>query len=145
MLFRSYQTPPPRPVSARHIDINCGSILLLSAYLQSNPTTRNNYRLLRSKQAHFTSTSITHHIHTTIAMASSQEFSPASLPMSLPPPTDLSAYARSMHQHTKRQMDAMSEVAHRHSTREPNDGVPAIPNGVSSTSTTDSRDMAYHD
>ncbi|KAK1453874.1 hypothetical protein CMEL01_05533 [Colletotrichum melonis] len=46
-------------------------------------------------------------------MPARQDAYSVSIPVSPPPPSDLSTYMRSMHQHTKRQMEA----ANRSSTR----------------------------
>ncbi|KAK1688095.1 hypothetical protein CORC01_09311 [Colletotrichum orchidophilum] len=46
-------------------------------------------------------------------MPARQDAYSVSIPISPPPPSDLSTYMRSMHQHTKRQMEA----ANRSSTR----------------------------
>ncbi|KAK4173458.1 hypothetical protein QBC36DRAFT_194587 [Triangularia setosa] len=59
------------------------------------------------------------------------------LAMSPPPPSDLGSYARSMHQHTKRQMDSISQASSSSDRRSPsrsNDrssGTSSMPNGVS--------------
>ncbi|KAK4657011.1 hypothetical protein QC762_209145 [Podospora pseudocomata] len=59
------------------------------------------------------------------------------LAMSPPPPSDLGSYARSMHQHTKRQMDSISQAPtspERRSPSQSNDrssGTNSMPNGVS--------------
>ncbi|KAK4203881.1 hypothetical protein QBC40DRAFT_13099 [Triangularia verruculosa] len=65
----------------------------------------------------------------------------AGLAMSPPPPSDLGSYARSMHQHTKRQMDSISQAStspERGSPSQSNDrssGTNSMPNGVSNRRT----------
>ncbi|KAK0668917.1 hypothetical protein QBC41DRAFT_320893 [Cercophora samala] len=58
--------------------------------------------------------------------------------MSPPPPSDLGSYARSMHQHTKRQMDSIPQFStspeRRSSPGQSNErssGTNSMPNGVS--------------
>ncbi|KAK0739606.1 hypothetical protein B0T21DRAFT_285919 [Apiosordaria backusii] len=59
------------------------------------------------------------------------------LPISPPPPSDLGSYARSMHQHTKRQMDSISQASSSPNRRSPSQngdsrsGTSSLPNGVS--------------
>ncbi|KAL7625497.1 hypothetical protein AAE478_004717 [Parahypoxylon ruwenzoriense] len=70
------------------------------------------------------------------------------MPVALPPPVDLASYARSMHQHTKRQMEAASMSTGRRSTRPPHSQVPSLPNGTSTSSSSRSpneNDVEYHD
>jgi len=61
-----------------------------------------------------------------------------------PPPVDIGAYARSMHQHTKRQMEAANQSSLRRSQSDSSqhnggaaaaesNGTSAMPNGVSSS------------
>ncbi|KAI0167009.1 hypothetical protein GGR52DRAFT_574972 [Hypoxylon sp. FL1284] len=57
-----------------------------------------------------------------------------SMPATLPPPVDLASYARSMHQHTKRQMEAANMPTSRRSGRTSRAHVPSLPNGTSSSS-----------
>ena len=55
-----------------------------------------------------------------------------SMPASPPPPADLPTYSRSMHQHTKKQMEAASRSPHRRSGNNSHTtAVPSMPNGVS--------------
>lgn len=69
------------------------------------------------------------------------------MPVSPPPPVDITTYSRSMHQHTKRQMEAASRSSHRHSGGRSSQrgGVPAMPNGVSSSSTSSTSPDRIHD
>ncbi|KLU88408.1 hypothetical protein MAPG_07393 [Magnaporthiopsis poae ATCC 64411] len=59
----------------------------------------------------------------------------ASMSVSPPPPTDLSSYSRTMHQHTKQMMEAVSRSSssshRRGSSRNHNQGVAPQQNGVS--------------
>ncbi|KAI6090795.1 hypothetical protein F4821DRAFT_227882, partial [Hypoxylon rubiginosum] len=68
------------------------------------------------------------------------------MPGSLPPPVDLATYARSMHQHTKRQMEAANMPTSRRNGRTSRAHFPSMPNGVSSSSSTSSRtpEVEYH-
>ncbi|KAF3770807.1 hypothetical protein M406DRAFT_320516 [Cryphonectria parasitica EP155] len=70
-------------------------------------------------------------------MSSSQDS--FSISHSPPPPSDLGSYMRSMHQHTKRQIEAMSRSQERRSRNTGSRGTPSMPNGVghSSSSNTD--------
>ncbi|KAK4188226.1 hypothetical protein QBC35DRAFT_451517 [Podospora australis] len=52
--------------------------------------------------------------------------------MSPPPPVDLGTYARSMHQHTKRQMDLIADLTRSSSQNNDEQSTTgAMPNGVS--------------
>ncbi|KAI1214992.1 uncharacterized protein F4807DRAFT_16671 [Annulohypoxylon truncatum] len=70
-----------------------------------------------------------------------------SMPASLPPPVDLLSYARSMHQHTKRQMEAANMPTSRRSIRSPRSHVTSLPNGTSgsSSSSRSPGEVEYHD
>ncbi|KAH8891318.1 hypothetical protein GQ53DRAFT_648971 [Thozetella sp. PMI_491] len=70
-------------------------------------------------------------------MATAQDAYSISIPISPPPPSDLGTYARTMHQHTKKQMEAISTGPQRRS-RGTRHGPPSMPNGVS-TGSRDSR------
>ncbi|KAI1853759.1 hypothetical protein JX265_003907 [Neoarthrinium moseri] len=77
---------------------------------------------------------------------SSQDYSTVSMPFSPSPPTDLPSYARFMHQHTKKQMEAASRSSHRRGQRSSHSGVPAVPNGISSSGSSHSSEgVDYHD
>jgi hypothetical protein len=52
-----------------------------------------------------------------------------SMPLSPPPPADLGSYARTMHQHTKRQMETISQSTPRSSQHSPN-SLTDLPDGV---------------
>lgn len=67
-------------------------------------------------------------------MSSSQDSFVVSLANSPPPPANIGTYARSMHQHTKRQMEAMSRATERRSRSHNHHGTPSMPNGVNSSS-----------
>ncbi|KAI1490422.1 hypothetical protein F5X96DRAFT_669693 [Biscogniauxia mediterranea] len=70
------------------------------------------------------------------------------MPSSLPPPIDLASYSRSMHLHTKRQMEAanMTTPTRRGGRTTSANSIPSLPNGPSSTSSTSSRSPnAVHD
>lgn len=75
-------------------------------------------------------------------MSAAAQNSAYSITMSPPPPFDLGSYTRSMHQHTKRQMEAASQTnLPRSSNSSPNNqssngqsqsnATPSLPNGVS--------------
>ncbi|KAI1776163.1 hypothetical protein F4818DRAFT_413262 [Hypoxylon cercidicola] len=68
-----------------------------------------------------------------------------SMPSSLPPPVDLASYARSMHQHTKRQMEAANMPTSRRNGRTTRSHAPSLPNGTSSSSSPRSPEVEYHD
>ncbi|KAG4219351.1 hypothetical protein PC116_g32169 [Phytophthora cactorum] len=69
-----------------------------------------------------------------------------SMPSSIPPPVDLASYARSMHLHTKRQMEAANMPTSRRSNRSSRTHVPGLPNGTSANSSSRSPDeVEYHD
>ncbi|KAI1765617.1 hypothetical protein GGR53DRAFT_489745 [Hypoxylon sp. FL1150] len=78
-------------------------------------------------------------------MSSRNSYTSISMPTSLPPPVDLASYARSMHQHTKRQMEAANMPTSRRSARTSRAHMPGMPNGVSSSSSSRSSDVEYHD
>lgn len=65
-------------------------------------------------------------------MSTSQDSFAINIPNYPSPPQDLGAYMRSMHQHTKRQMDAMSRSQERRSRNSGHRTTPSMPNGVSS-------------
>ncbi|KAI1180898.1 hypothetical protein F4777DRAFT_527408 [Nemania sp. FL0916] len=68
-----------------------------------------------------------------------------SMPHNMSPPHDLASYSRSMHSHTKRQMEAANMSSSRRSTPSQNAPVPAMPNGTStSSSTSTSRSINGH-
>lgn len=67
-------------------------------------------------------------------MSSSQDSYAVAMAGSPPPPTDIGSYMRSMHQHTKRQMEAMSRTQDRRSRNNGHRATPSMPNGVSSSS-----------
>ncbi|OTA92285.1 hypothetical protein M434DRAFT_396527, partial [Hypoxylon sp. CO27-5] len=68
-----------------------------------------------------------------------------SMPASLPPPVDLASYSRSMHQHTKRQMEAANMPTSRRSSRPTRSEAPSLPNGTSTSSTSRSpNEVEYH-
>ncbi|KXJ93055.1 hypothetical protein Micbo1qcDRAFT_160971 [Microdochium bolleyi] len=68
------------------------------------------------------------------------------IPISASPPTDISSYARFMHQHTKRQMEAASRSSHRRSGNMSPGGTPSMSNGTSSTSPASLNGVhEYHD
>ncbi|KAI1398116.1 hypothetical protein F4819DRAFT_469796 [Hypoxylon fuscum] len=69
-----------------------------------------------------------------------------SMPSTLPPPVDLASYARSMHQHTKRQMEAANMPTGRRSGRTNRSQVTGLLNGTSSSSSSSrSPEIEYHD
>ncbi|KAI0875035.1 hypothetical protein GGS24DRAFT_457198 [Hypoxylon argillaceum] len=55
------------------------------------------------------------------------------------PPHDLASYSRSMHSHTKRQMEAANMSPSRRSGPSHNSLVPSLPNGTSTSSSNSSR------
>ncbi|KAI8633177.1 hypothetical protein F5Y19DRAFT_416982 [Xylariaceae sp. FL1651] len=61
-----------------------------------------------------------------------------SMPSNLPPPHDLTTYSRSMHLHTKRQMEAANMYSSRRS-RSGQSPVSSMPNGTSSNTSVSSR------
>ena len=74
--------------------------------------------------------------------------------MSPPPPFDLGTYSRSMHQHTKRQMEAFSGNSLPRSSRSPSNNqnsngesqsnaTPSLPNGVSGNSSRNHSEYSY--
>lgn len=113
------------------------------------------YLSIRSPSKLYQSSSFSHPSHdqqafsttitttTTIKMPSRESY----IPVSVSPPTDISSYARYMHQHTKRQMEAASRSSHRRSGNMSPGGTPSIPNGVSSSSSSGSPNAVheYHD
>ncbi|KAI0801711.1 hypothetical protein GGR55DRAFT_667658 [Xylaria sp. FL0064] len=64
-----------------------------------------------------------------------------SMPANMSPPHDLKSYSRSMHSHTKRQMEAANMSSSRRSTHSQNSPVPSMPNGTSTSSSTSSRTL----
>ncbi|EAA31712.1 hypothetical protein GE21DRAFT_7825 [Neurospora crassa] len=77
-------------------------------------------------------------------MSAAAQNSAYSITMSPPPPFDLGSYSRSMHQHTKRQMEAASQTNLPRSSGSPSNNqnsngqsqsnaTPSLPNGVSGT------------
>ncbi|KAJ4306427.1 hypothetical protein N0V88_001228 [Collariella sp. IMI 366227] len=71
-------------------------------------------------------------------MSATQQHYSSSMSMSPPPPSDLGSYARTMHQHTKRQMEAISSPPRSSSSNgstdshHNNQGSPTgLPNGYS--------------
>ena len=58
---------------------------------------------------------------------------PTAMPVSPPPPTDLPTYARSMHQHTKQQMEAASRTPHHRSGSNYTTATSSMPNSTSSS------------
>ncbi|KAI5924138.1 hypothetical protein F4810DRAFT_709856 [Camillea tinctor] len=60
------------------------------------------------------------------------------MPTSLPPPIDLASYSRSMHLHTKRQMEAanMATPTRRSGRTTSTTAIPSLANGTSSGSST---------
>ncbi|KAH8663970.1 hypothetical protein BX600DRAFT_463361 [Xylariales sp. PMI_506] len=79
-------------------------------------------------------------------MSSQSSFSTFSMAGSPPPPVDLPTYAKSMHQHTKRQMEAASRSTHRRGNHQSHSQMPGLPNGISSTSSSQSPNgVEYHD
>ncbi|PSR94301.1 hypothetical protein BD289DRAFT_427605 [Coniella lustricola] len=67
-------------------------------------------------------------------MSSSQDSFSINMVNSPPPPSDLGSYMRSMHQHTKRQIEAMSRAQDRRSRNTGSRGTPAMPNGIGHSS-----------
>jgi hypothetical protein len=53
------------------------------------------------------------------------------MPLSPPPPPDLGTYARSMHQHTKRQMESISSQSPPRSSQTGQSSPTGLPGGVS--------------
>ncbi|KAI1075285.1 hypothetical protein F5B20DRAFT_560794 [Whalleya microplaca] len=81
-------------------------------------------------------------------MATQSSYGTIDMPDSPPPPVDLASYARSMHQHTKRQMEAANMPPVRRSGRSSRSQLPSLPNGTSSTSSSSrspNSDHEYHD
>ncbi|KAL8392750.1 hypothetical protein RB595_002804 [Gaeumannomyces hyphopodioides] len=68
---------------------------------------------------------------TTMSNSSQNAYSSVSMPVSPPPPADLPSYSRTMHQHTKQQMEAVSHPSHRRGSRNHSQG--AQQNGVSAS------------
>ncbi|KAL8418368.1 hypothetical protein RB594_001827 [Gaeumannomyces avenae] len=68
---------------------------------------------------------------TNMSNSSQNTYSSVSIPVSPPPPADLPSYSRTMHQHTKQQMEAASHSSSRrrgsrnHSQGAQQNGVPA--------------------
>ncbi|AEO56265.1 hypothetical protein MYCTH_2300995 [Thermothelomyces thermophilus ATCC 42464] len=66
-------------------------------------------------------------------MSTSQRTYSTSMPLSPPPPSDLGSYSRFMHQHTKRQMESISQsppTASQHGQSSPT----GLPDGVAGRS-----------
>ncbi|KAK1775254.1 hypothetical protein QBC45DRAFT_11540 [Copromyces sp. CBS 386.78] len=76
-------------------------------------------------------------------MSAAAQNSAYSITMSPPPPFDLGSYSRSMHQHTKRQMEASQTNlprssgsptnSHNSNSQSQSNATPSLPNGVSGT------------
>ncbi|KAK4157619.1 hypothetical protein C8A00DRAFT_40045 [Chaetomidium leptoderma] len=66
-------------------------------------------------------------------MSASQGTYSVAMPISPPPPSDLGTYARSMHQHTKRQMESIPQSPPR-STQHDQPSPTGLPNGLISRS-----------
>ncbi|KAI0119993.1 hypothetical protein GGR51DRAFT_495874, partial [Nemania sp. FL0031] len=62
-----------------------------------------------------------------------------SVPTNMSPPHDLASYSRSMHSHTKRQMEAANMSSARRTGPSQNTPIPSMPNGTSTSSSTSSR------
>ncbi|KAI1117319.1 hypothetical protein F5Y14DRAFT_403967 [Nemania sp. NC0429] len=58
-----------------------------------------------------------------------------SIPNNMSPPHDLTSYSRSMHSHTKRQMEAANMPVSRRSGQSRNGPMASMPNGTSTDST----------
>ncbi|GAW12579.1 hypothetical protein ANO14919_019490 [Xylariales sp. No.14919] len=69
-----------------------------------------------------------------------------SMPTNMSPPNDLASYSRSMHSHTKKQMEA-ANMAPTRRTGGPsqNSPVPTIPNGTSTSSSGYGQTMNGHE
>ncbi|KAI3401000.1 hypothetical protein diail_705 [Diaporthe ilicicola] len=84
-----------------------------------------------------------------LRMSSHEDSFSVNMQNSPPPPTDIGSYSRTMLQHTKRQMEAFSGASDRRSrstgsrsSGQRGVGTPALPNGVSQSST--SPDEYHH-
>ncbi|KAI0969744.1 hypothetical protein F4678DRAFT_152526 [Xylaria arbuscula] len=64
-----------------------------------------------------------------------------SMPANMSPPHDLTSYSRSMHSHTKRQMEAANMSSSRRRSPTQNAPVSSMPNGTSSGSSSSSRTL----
>ncbi|KAI0434674.1 hypothetical protein F5Y09DRAFT_295351 [Xylaria sp. FL1042] len=64
-----------------------------------------------------------------------------SMPSNMSPPHDLTSYSRSMHSHTKRQMEAANMSSSRRSAHSHTSTVPSMPNGTSTSSTNSTRTL----
>ncbi|KAI3334915.1 hypothetical protein F4824DRAFT_466425 [Ustulina deusta] len=64
-----------------------------------------------------------------------------SMPANMSPPNDLTSYARSMHSHTKRQMEAANMSSSRRSGHLQNSPVPPMSNGTLTNSSSSVRTM----
>ncbi|KAI1754472.1 hypothetical protein F4782DRAFT_492625 [Xylaria castorea] len=63
-----------------------------------------------------------------------------SMPANMSPPIDLASYSRSMHSHTKRQMEAANiSASSRRRSHEQNSPVSSMPNGTSSSPSSSTR------
>ncbi|KAI1310093.1 hypothetical protein F5Y03DRAFT_49543 [Xylaria venustula] len=68
-----------------------------------------------------------------------------SMPANMSPPHDLTSYSRSMHSHTKRQMEAANmSSSRRRSSPSQNSPVSSMPNGTSSSASSSSRTLNGH-
>ncbi|KAK3403088.1 hypothetical protein B0T20DRAFT_342544 [Sordaria brevicollis] len=88
-------------------------------------------------------------------MSAATQNSAYSITMSPPPPFDLGTYSRSMHQHTKRQMEAASQTNlprssnssspsnQSSSSQSQSNATPSLPNGVSGTRSRNHSDYSY--
>ncbi|KAK4043461.1 hypothetical protein C8A01DRAFT_32387 [Parachaetomium inaequale] len=63
-------------------------------------------------------------------MSTTQGAYSVSMPLSPPPPPDLGTYARSMHQHTKRQMESISPQSPPRSSQHSQPAPTGLPDGV---------------
>lgn len=77
-------------------------------------------------------------------MSSSQDSFTINIPNYPSPPQDLGSYMRSMHQHTKRQMDAMSRSQERRSRNNGHHTTPSMPNGVGGSSSSPDEYPSHH-
>ncbi|KAK4251018.1 hypothetical protein C7999DRAFT_37909 [Corynascus novoguineensis] len=75
-------------------------------------------------------------------MSTAQGAYSASMPLSPPPPSDLGSYSRSMHQHTKRQMESISQSPPR-SSQHGQSAPTGLPDGVSGRSRNPNQ-YSYH-
>ncbi|KAL2157599.1 hypothetical protein VTH06DRAFT_5978 [Thermothelomyces fergusii] len=88
--------------------------------------------------------SFTHIAAAAVAMPTGQRTYTTSLPLSPPPPpSDLGSYARFMHQHTKRQLESISQAAPRGSPHVPSPPAGLPPDGVAGRGR-NANHYAYH-